>query len=392
MNIGLTLSGGGFRATVFHLGVLARLAEEERLEQITLLSTVSGGSLCAGLVYAKSDFRWPSSGHLIDQVIPQTRELLTTQDLTLSLFWRALQSPLKIFDSRAQFLSDLLKKRWGVTALLRDLPSSPRWMINATCYETAKNWRFEQFRMGDYVFGYSYDTHVPVSDAITASAGFPGLIGALPFATRGYPWFKYIEPMDDASMGVASITAKKIQPIQPPFSDVHLWDGGAYDNFGLEGVVDPLSGWQHGIEFLIVSDAAGKTNVQPYQRGSKALLRIIADIMMAQVHALRSRMVIERIVNHKNAGAFLQTGKTCRQVLAAAGRERDLPNVSPHCLSDDQAARVANAPTMIGRLSSADFELFFRHGFEVADYTLYAYHPDEFKYIGYANSHWTRKN
>ena len=52
MKIGLALSGGGFRATVFHLGVLARLAEDKRLEDVTALSTVSGGSLCIGLVYA----------------------------------------------------------------------------------------------------------------------------------------------------------------------------------------------------------------------------------------------------------------------------------------------------------------------------------------------------
>ncbi len=71
MKIGLTLSGGGFRAAVFHLGVLARLAQDHHLEDVTILSTVSGGSLCAGLVYTKSDFRWPSSDHLIDTVIPQ---------------------------------------------------------------------------------------------------------------------------------------------------------------------------------------------------------------------------------------------------------------------------------------------------------------------------------
>ncbi|MBM3747421.1 MAG: hypothetical protein FJW34_16675 [Acidobacteria bacterium] len=45
---------------MFHLGVLARLAEEGRLEDVAVLSTVSGGSLCAGLMYAKNDFRWPS--------------------------------------------------------------------------------------------------------------------------------------------------------------------------------------------------------------------------------------------------------------------------------------------------------------------------------------------
>lgn len=43
MRIGLALSGGGTRAAVFHLGVLRRLAVDGRLEQITKLSTVSGG-------------------------------------------------------------------------------------------------------------------------------------------------------------------------------------------------------------------------------------------------------------------------------------------------------------------------------------------------------------
>ena len=41
MNIGLALSGGGFRATVYHLGVLARLAEQDLLEKVTYISSVS---------------------------------------------------------------------------------------------------------------------------------------------------------------------------------------------------------------------------------------------------------------------------------------------------------------------------------------------------------------
>ena len=61
MKIGLALSGGGFRATVFHLVVLSRPAEENRLKDVRFLSTVSGGSMCGGLVYAKSHYRWPSS-------------------------------------------------------------------------------------------------------------------------------------------------------------------------------------------------------------------------------------------------------------------------------------------------------------------------------------------
>jgi NTE family protein len=43
--IGLALSGGGFRATAFHLGVLIRLRELGLLSRIQLISTVSGGSI-----------------------------------------------------------------------------------------------------------------------------------------------------------------------------------------------------------------------------------------------------------------------------------------------------------------------------------------------------------
>jgi NTE family protein len=59
MKLGIALSGGGFRATVFHLGSLARLAESGQLEDVTFLSTVSGGSLCIALVYALNNYQWP---------------------------------------------------------------------------------------------------------------------------------------------------------------------------------------------------------------------------------------------------------------------------------------------------------------------------------------------
>src|SRR5512146_2317385 len=127
MKIGLTLSGGGFRATVFHLGVLARLAEENRLEDVGILSTVSGGSLCGALVYADNNFTWPTSRQFIESVLPKARALLTTQDLQLDYIWRALRSPLTVFGPRANLLSQLMQERWGVTARLSDIPKSPRW-------------------------------------------------------------------------------------------------------------------------------------------------------------------------------------------------------------------------------------------------------------------------
>lgn len=49
--IGLAHSGGGVRAAAFHPGVLQYLAEQCLLEQVTRISSVSGGSLFAGLVW-----------------------------------------------------------------------------------------------------------------------------------------------------------------------------------------------------------------------------------------------------------------------------------------------------------------------------------------------------
>ncbi len=51
--LGLALSGGGFRASLFHVGVLARLAEMDLLHSVECLSTVSGGSIIGAYYYLK---------------------------------------------------------------------------------------------------------------------------------------------------------------------------------------------------------------------------------------------------------------------------------------------------------------------------------------------------
>src|SRR6478609_3095975 len=43
--IGLSLSGGGYRATIYHLGTLRKLKEMNLLDKIDVISTISGGSI-----------------------------------------------------------------------------------------------------------------------------------------------------------------------------------------------------------------------------------------------------------------------------------------------------------------------------------------------------------
>jgi len=387
MKFGLALSGGGFRATVFHLGVLARLAESGHLEDVTFLSTVSGGSLCVALIYVLNGNEWPASKAYLEQILPAARQTLTTKDLQLSLIARVLRSPLHIFETRADDLSILLQEQWELTALLGDLPPKPRWMINATTYETGKNWRWEQFRMGDYLFGYSYDTqNVSLADAVASSAGFPGLIGPLVFDTRPYQWFRY-KQTPKTLVDPEAQRQSKTEAVTPDFPIVHLWDGGVYDNHGLEGLHDFIHGWREGIEFLIVSDGAGRAKPEQYSRGAKALMRISTGIMMDQVRSLRARAILERLVNHDDLGAFLQAGNNCRYILNEAKvSQEEIDRVCADSMADNEATLAAEMPTVIRKLTNEEYERLFRHGFEVADHTLYTYHSKLFSHISYSQA------
>ena len=51
--VGLALSGGGFRASLFHIGVLAKLAELDMLRHVEVVSCVSGGSIIGAHYYLK---------------------------------------------------------------------------------------------------------------------------------------------------------------------------------------------------------------------------------------------------------------------------------------------------------------------------------------------------
>jgi len=51
--LGIGLSGGGFRAALFHIGVLAAMAEKDKLKDIEVISCVSGGSIIGTFYYLK---------------------------------------------------------------------------------------------------------------------------------------------------------------------------------------------------------------------------------------------------------------------------------------------------------------------------------------------------
>ena len=278
-NIGLALSGGGVRAQVFHLGVLKWIAEVGDWDEIRRLSTVSGGSLTIASIIGANCGRWPSSHEYLNSVLPKVRDQVTGSSVQMSYILRCLFQPWLLFRGRAHVLARILRQKWGLSQTLAELPESPHWQINTTCYETGRNWRFDRLKVGDYIFGYTSCPNFLVSDAVAASAAVPGLIGPLVFWTNEYNWTP------------APIRRDKNCDLYKTYPKIHLWDGGVYENLGLEPLMK--SGvFQHGIRFLIVSDGSLALEVEPRKTTLQNFFlnkfQRLVYISMEQSRALRS--------------------------------------------------------------------------------------------------------
>src|SRR5260221_7402123 len=280
--IGIALSGGGVRAMAFHAGVLRWLAETERMEDVAHISSVSGGTLATGLVFALNGWKWPTSEQFLTHVRPEFMRLLTTRSLTHAALLRLAWPPnWHYLFSRANIVSQAIEASWSIDECLSDLPATPVWSINGTTAETGRRFRFKQDRCGDYEIGYADAAKFKIADAMAVSAAFPGLIGPLTIKTADYKWKK--RPAWNAP-------ASSEREIVLPFKRLHLYDGGVYDNLGLEPLMDPATQvFKNDIQYLVCSDAGAPLTRQfPSFIGVKRVKRLL-DIGMEQARALRIR-------------------------------------------------------------------------------------------------------
>lgn len=338
--IALALSGGGIRAMAFHLGVLKLLAERHLMEEVHRVSTVSGGSLLVGIVLKESGMQWPSSQAFLSITYPQLRTKLCER----SLQWgaaRQLANPLnwRFVLSRANLLGLALRSEWDIDCALSDLPSTPEWSINGTTAENGKRFRFKRNDLGDYTLGYAAGASFPLADALAVSAAFPGGFGPLRIDTKKFEWRKRSW---DAPLG----TEKEVQI---GFDALHLYDGGVYDNLGLEPFFDcGKCSTKHPENYIIVSDAGSPLpNGFYFRQLSPRRLKHIADIMADQSHALRVRSFSTYLQKEPNRGAFIFIN-------------------TPTDGTDNSAAFASGFPTTLRKLSVSEFDRLAGHGYRVA--------------------------
>ncbi len=352
--IGIALSGGGIRALIFHLGTLQYLAEINQLSKINQISTVSGASLCVALILQENDGRWPTDYEYLNKVLPAVKKLLLKHNISFSAIWRLISRP-KWWSNRIGLYAKVFEDKWGIKGSSEGLPDSPIWDINCTNYETGKNFSFSKNYMGDDTTHYVLNPDFSISAAVAASAGVPIIIGPLSLDATKYKWSSCNKTMCPAAY------------ILPKY---HLWDGGIYDNLGIESLYNMNSKLNRTIEYLIVSDAMGAFDITERKSSSPiGNLKRLLNITMNEIGSLRIKEIQSNIIE-KDKGIYIKIGDTVKQIVKKCNisetRKKMLIGKS---LSDDEVLTVKNYPTTLWKPTKENYELILQHGYETTKCT-----------------------
>ena len=252
--IGLALSGGGLRAVAFHLGCLRALNDRGLLEQVSVVSGVSAGSLVAAL-WAYSDMTFSEFDACVMELLRQglfrrvlgrwlmpshrlqsTATTLTAGVLSLPNLFLGPGGALTRRTSRThalraalegmlggRFMGDVARKDLGV-------------VLNACDLRTGSAFRFGNLESGSWRYGAIKDNKVSVAQAVACSAAHPAFFPAMDF-TKTFVQRNGHEQTHR----------------------VILSDGGLFDNLGtsclMPGRSARFSTNVHEVDWIIVCDA-----------------------------------------------------------------------------------------------------------------------------------------
>lgn len=362
--IAVCLSGGGYRAMLFHTGVLWRLLELGLLSPgprtakrpdgtvvavgtFRRISSVSGGSIISGMLGHKwKSLDFSSTTTLLDTyqtaVVRPIRELAS-----VTLASGTLEGAIKVLTdivtpgSVNEHLARAYDKHLFHKAKLNALPAEPRWVINAANLQSGALWRFMSPYMRDWKVGQNTRTDkVSVAQAVAASSAFPPVLAPANF--------EFDE--GDYTPGTGGTGADNLQ--RPPFTtDVQLADGGVYDNLGLETAYKRY-------RTLLVSDAGAPFKPdKDVPRNWAGLGKRVIDVVDNQVRSLRKRLLLNALVTGKRAGAFWDIGADIGKLKAPG----TLP--CPHA----QTLKLAGIGTDLGEKDERLQERLINWGYALCD-------------------------
>ena len=296
--LGLGLSGGGFRASFFHIGILAQMADQGLLRHVEVISTVSGGSIIGALYYLHVKKLLESipddritDQHYIDIVKEIELDFLkaTEKNIRMSTFTNFVANfKMVLFEySRSDRIAKLYNEAFyqlvlsGVTdpIQMQELKIYPKGgstnfhpltdnnsrkakvpilVLNATSLNSGRNWQFTAQTMGEPpVLGINKFDKKPIRLRRADGDGYGNMVNT-PINQQQF------------SLGHAVAASACVPILFDPLAisnlyynredkeniRVQLVDGGVFDNQGTDGLL------QYDCTCFVISDAAGQMGTE----------------------------------------------------------------------------------------------------------------------------------
>jgi NTE family protein len=331
--LALCMSGGGYRAMVFHLGVLWRLNEAGWLARLDRVSSVSGGSITAGaLALAWDELDFDDDGRSFREKVVEPVRRLASSDVDV----RSVLAGLVLPGSVSEKVAGAYKRILFGDAGLRDLPEKPRFVINATNLGSGALARFERGQIADWRVGRILEPDLPLAVAVACSSAFPPVLSPYRLELDGVDW------TDDEGNDLRG----------PEYRDeMLLTDGGVYDNMGLE------TAWKR-CRTVIVSDAGGQMAPQadPHADWARHMVRVL-KVVDNQVRALRKRQTIEAFKAGLREGFYAG--------IRSHVADYEVPNPLP--APPERTLDLAETPTRLDAMSPDRQERLINWGYAICD-------------------------
>ena len=343
--LGIGLSGGGLRASFYHIGILAQMAELNLLRHVEVISTVSGGSIIGALYYLhlKNLLESKADADITDQdyveiVLKIEQDFLaaTENNIRMATFSSFVANFKMRFlnysrsDRIGALYNELLYQNVlqnaGNPIAIRNIKIHPGGQIdfhpnqhnadrsakvpilvlNSTALNTGRNWQFTAQTMGEPFLSKDdpIDTkpirllqsnaysdivpnqqNFPLGHAVAASACVPGLF--TPMSVSGL--YNDLEQKQ-------SIRAQ-------------LVDGGVHDNQGIEGLMD------NNCTCFVISDASGQMDTENNpDTGAVAVLLRVTSILQDRVRTEGLHHLRDSRGTHNVAFMNLRKGIEIREI------------------------------------------------------------------------------
>jgi NTE family protein len=276
----LCLSGGGYRAMLFHVGAIIRLNETAKLGKLKRISTVSGGSIVGamlGLHWKNLQFKNGIAQNLLSLVVEPIKGMASH-----SIDWPNILKGLLLPGTINRYISRAYDRLLYHAATLQDLPAEsegPLFVINSTSLQSGALWRFTRPYMADYLVGRIPNPRIPLAAAVAASSAFPPFLSPARLKLNPQEFI----PDKDCPLQHEPFTTRAV-----------LSDGGVYDNLGLE------TAWKR-CKTVLVSDAGGQMEAQgkPCRDWAFQSFRVL-NVIDNQVRSLRKRQAIGAFVDKED--------------------------------------------------------------------------------------------